>query len=238
VRGSDLDIVATTFAGVFRSVDGGSQWSEIAGDLRWNLVRVAAHPVDPDRLVLSGSLGISVPGATPGAWVSRNSGIIATSIRKFTAEATTDRALRLEETGLPARYYLPKEDVRMDLLQPTSFHTTCPFKGEASYWSAEIGGQRHDGIVWAYESPIPTVAELAGHVSFYPDRAQVSVDGKTWSQPLGGASSSTLTILSFAPTRAKLVRIVRNAPPAQPAQNWAIQTLRLYEVRAPTAPTR
>ena len=92
--------------------------------------------------------------------------------------ATTDRALRLEETGLPTRYYLPKEDVRMDLLQATSFHTTCPFKGEASYWSAEIGGRTHDGIVWAYESPIPTVAELTGHVSFYPDRAEVTVDGE------------------------------------------------------------
>jgi uncharacterized protein (DUF427 family) len=92
--------------------------------------------------------------------------------------ATTDRALRLEETGLPARYYLPKADVRMDLLRPTSFHTTCPFKGEASYWSADVGGRSHDGIVWAYESPIPAVAELAGYVSFYPDRAEVTVDGE------------------------------------------------------------
>ena len=50
--------------------------------------------------------------------------------------ASTDRALRLEETGLPPRYYIPKDDVRMDLLEATSFHTTCPFKGEASYWSA------------------------------------------------------------------------------------------------------
>lgn len=91
--------------------------------------------------------------------------------------AKTDRALRLEETGLPARYYLPKVDVRMDLLRPTSFHTTCPFKGEASYWSADVGEQTHDGIVWAYESPIPAVAELAGHVSFYPNRAEVTVNG-------------------------------------------------------------
>ena len=91
--------------------------------------------------------------------------------------ANTDRALRLEETGLPARYYLPKDDVRMDLLRPTSFHTTCPFKGEASYWSADVGGRSHDGIVWAYESPIAAVAEIAGHVSFYPDRAEVTVDG-------------------------------------------------------------
>jgi uncharacterized protein (DUF427 family) len=92
--------------------------------------------------------------------------------------ASSDHPLRLEETGLPARYYLPKGDVRMDLLRPTSFHTTCPFKGEASYWSADLGGRTHDGIVWAYESPIPAARELAGHVSFYPDRVEVTVDGE------------------------------------------------------------
>ena len=92
--------------------------------------------------------------------------------------ADSSRVMRLDETGLPARYYLPKDDVRMELLQPTSFHTACPFKGEASYWSAEIGGQRHDGIVWAYESPIPAAAEIAGLMCFYPDRVEVTVDGE------------------------------------------------------------
>jgi uncharacterized protein (DUF427 family) len=92
--------------------------------------------------------------------------------------AQSDRALRLDETGLPARYYLPKDDVRMDLLRPTSFQTTCPFKGEASYWSADISGQTHDGIVWAYESPIPAAAQIAGLLSFYPTRAEITVDGE------------------------------------------------------------
>lgn len=92
--------------------------------------------------------------------------------------AATDRALRLDETGLPARYYLPKDDVRMELLQSTSFHTTCPFKGEASYWSVEVGGERHDGIVWGYESPIDAAAAIAGYLSFYPDRTDVTVDGE------------------------------------------------------------
>ncbi len=91
--------------------------------------------------------------------------------------AISDRPLRLEETGLPPRYYLPKDDVRMDLLRATSFHTTCPFKGEASYWSAEIGGQVHDGIVWGYETPIETAADIAGHLSFDPARTAVTVDG-------------------------------------------------------------
>ncbi|HEY4376316.1 MAG TPA: DUF427 domain-containing protein, partial [Acidimicrobiales bacterium] len=54
--------------------------------------------------------------------------------------AETDHPVLLEETGLPTRYYLPKADVRMDLLQATNFHTTCPFKGEASYWSLDLDG--------------------------------------------------------------------------------------------------
>jgi len=92
--------------------------------------------------------------------------------------AVSDHPLRLNETGLPTRYYLPRDDVRMDLLRPTSFHTTCPFKGEASYWSADIGGESYDGIVWAYETPIPAAADIAGLLSFYPDRAEITVDGQ------------------------------------------------------------
>lgn len=92
--------------------------------------------------------------------------------------AASDRAVLLDETGLPTRYYLPKDDVRMDLLTPTSFHTTCPFKGEASYWSLQLGGETHDGIVWAYETPLEAAAEVAGHLSFYPDRVQITVNGQ------------------------------------------------------------
>jgi len=92
--------------------------------------------------------------------------------------ASSRRALRLDETGLPARYYVPKDDVRMDLLRPTTFRTTCPFKGAASYWSAIVDGTTHDGVVWAYEEPIDSAADIAGYLSFYPDRADITVDGE------------------------------------------------------------
>jgi len=92
--------------------------------------------------------------------------------------AATDRAVSLDETGLPTRYYLPRDDVRMERLRPTTFHTTCPFKGEASYWSIDIDGQTYDGIVWAYEAPIPAAAGITGLLSFYPDRAEVRVNGE------------------------------------------------------------
>ena len=61
--------------------------------------------------------------------------------------AESQHPVLLEETGLPTRYYLPRQDVRTDLLRPTSTETTCPFKGQASYWSVEVGGEIHDDIV-------------------------------------------------------------------------------------------
>jgi uncharacterized protein (DUF427 family) len=91
--------------------------------------------------------------------------------------ASTDRALELDETGLPTRYYLPREDVRMDLLARTEFHTTCPFKGEASYWTIEAGGARLEGVVWSYETPKADVAEIAGYLSFYPNKVELTADG-------------------------------------------------------------
>jgi len=91
--------------------------------------------------------------------------------------ARTDHPVVLEETGQPSRYYLRREDVRMDLFRPTTFHTSCPFKGEASYWTLELGGQVHDGIMWSYETPIPTAEEITGLVCFYNDRVELTVKG-------------------------------------------------------------
>ncbi|MEO6317459.1 MAG: DUF427 domain-containing protein [Acidimicrobiales bacterium] len=84
--------------------------------------------------------------------------------------AKSDGAMRLEETGLPPRYYLPREDVRMDLLRPTTFHTTCPFKGEASYWSLNLDGEVLDGLMWSYEAPNAGVEAIKGLVCFSPER--------------------------------------------------------------------
>lgn len=92
--------------------------------------------------------------------------------------AASDRAVELDETGLPTRYYLPKDDVRMDLLTANTSHTFCRYKGDASYWSATVDGTAHHDIVWAYEAPIPESAGITGLLSFYPSRAEVTVDGR------------------------------------------------------------
>jgi uncharacterized protein (DUF427 family) len=84
----------------------------------------------------------------------------------------------LSETGLPGRYYLPREDVRSERLHPTEHATTCPFKGEASYWSVEAGGETHENLVWSYESPIPEAADIGGLMCFYNEKVELTVDGK------------------------------------------------------------
>jgi uncharacterized protein (DUF427 family) len=84
--------------------------------------------------------------------------------------ASSDRAVVLAETGLPDRYYLPAQDVRTDLLRPTSTTSTCPYKGAATYWSAEAGGQVHEDLVWSYADPIPAAAGIAGLLCFWTER--------------------------------------------------------------------
>lgn len=89
--------------------------------------------------------------------------------------ASSRRPLLLFETHLPTRYYLPPEDVRLDLLHRSEKTTRCPYKGIATYWSAEINGQRHQDFAWDYQTPIPEAVRIAGLISFYPD----AVDGIT-----------------------------------------------------------
>ncbi|MFE4412163.1 DUF427 domain-containing protein [Streptomyces sp. NPDC056821] len=77
--------------------------------------------------------------------------------------AESDRALVLRETGCPPRYYLPPEDVHLDLLTASDTHTYCPFKGTASYWSLPDAAD----LVWAYPAPKPDVAGIKDHLCFY-----------------------------------------------------------------------
>ena len=92
--------------------------------------------------------------------------------------AESDRPVLLDETGLPTRYYLPREDVRTDLLRATDTATTCPFKGQASYWSAQVGADTYEDLVWSYETPIPQAEGITGLMSFYPDRVELTVNGE------------------------------------------------------------
>src|SRR3984885_14088562 len=87
--------------------------------------------------------------------------------------ADTQDALILREGVYPPVQYIPLKDVDASLLEGTSHATYCPYKGECSYYSIPIGGDRSVNAVWGYESPYTAVAQIKDHVAFYPDR----VDG-------------------------------------------------------------
>ncbi len=97
--------------------------------------------------------------------------------------ADTKRPSLLFETNLPTRYYIPQEDVRMDLLLPSDSHTQCPYKGEASYYSVKANGQVLNDLVWYYPEPIPEQPKLKGLLAFYNEKVDISVDGELQERP-------------------------------------------------------
>lgn len=92
--------------------------------------------------------------------------------------ADTRAALTLREAAYPAVYYIPRGDVSEAALTRTDTTSYCPFKGHASYFSVTTaGGDTVTDAIWTYEQPFPAVAAIAGHVAFYPDKADISVSG-------------------------------------------------------------
>ena len=97
--------------------------------------------------------------------------------------ASSDRPLLLFETGLPLRFYLPPDDVRLDLLRPTTTRSTCAYKGHASYLSYDGPAGAVEDIAWTYPEPLPDVAPIAGMIAFFDERADVVVDGVRRGRP-------------------------------------------------------
>lgn len=120
---------------------------------------VFTHPRDPytrvDILPSSRRVRVEVDGATV---------------------ADSTNAYFLFETNLPTRYYLPKTDVKMDLLDPTDLATHCPYKGEARYWNVTLGDSVHENVVWGYDAPLPESQKILGLVSFYNEKLDTYVD--------------------------------------------------------------
>jgi uncharacterized protein (DUF427 family) len=97
--------------------------------------------------------------------------------------ADSTHAIVLYETGLPPRYYLPKLDVRMDLLTPTDSSSACPYKGWANYWSVTGGDAVHDDLAWGYRTPLPESEAIAGLVCFYNEKVDIELDGVAIDRP-------------------------------------------------------
>jgi uncharacterized protein (DUF427 family) len=84
--------------------------------------------------------------------------------------ADTREALTLREASYPPVQYIPRNDVDMSLLERTSHATYCPYKGDCTYYSIPLGGERSNNAVWTYEQPFSAVAEIKDYLAFYPDR--------------------------------------------------------------------
>ena len=98
--------------------------------------------------------------------------------------ADSRRPRLLFETNHPVRYYIPQEDVRMDLLVPSATQSRCPYKGPASYWSVKIGDYLFEDMVWGYMEPIPECPKIKGLLCFFHERgAEIHVDGEKIAAP-------------------------------------------------------
>lgn len=97
--------------------------------------------------------------------------------------ADSTHARVLYETGLPPRWYLPKVDVRMDLLVPSDTVTGCPYKGQAEYWSVQVGDRLIPDIVWSYPAPLAESVKIGGLVAFYDEQVDVVIDGERQDRP-------------------------------------------------------
>jgi uncharacterized protein (DUF427 family) len=84
--------------------------------------------------------------------------------------ADTAHAMMLEEGALPPVFYIPRGDVHMERLAPSATASHCPFKGDASYFSAPGGP---NDVAWSYEAPLAGAEAIAGHLAFYADKAEI-----------------------------------------------------------------
>ena len=112
---------------------------------------------------------VKVPGPDHPITIERNPNRVVVSIAGRVI-ADTRGALTLREASYPAVQYIPREDVDMALLAPTDRETYCPYKGDCSYFSIPLGGDRSANAVWTYETPFAAVSAIKEHLAFYPDR--------------------------------------------------------------------
>jgi uncharacterized protein (DUF427 family) len=92
--------------------------------------------------------------------------------------AESERAIALFESNLPARWYLPPEDV-LAAVVPSDTVTHCPYKGQAAYFSVRLDdGELVKDLIWVYDDPHPEVAKIAGLLCFFNERVELELDGE------------------------------------------------------------
>ncbi len=92
--------------------------------------------------------------------------------------ARTTNARFLFETNHQVRYYIPESDVRMDLMEASETATSCPYKGDAVYYSARIGDELLEDVAWSYPDPIAECPKVRGLICFFDERVDdILIDG-------------------------------------------------------------
>lgn len=133
---------------------------------------VASHPRDPhsrvDALPSSRHVVVSLRGVVLG---------------------DTSKPVLLFETGLPTRYYLPREDVNFDLLTPTANGSHCPYKGVADHYWSLTDDPEGANLAWSYSAPVPAVGPIKDLVAFYNEITDVEVDGVAQQRPMSPFSA-------------------------------------------------
>ncbi|CAN5917032.1 DUF427 domain-containing protein [soil metagenome] len=91
--------------------------------------------------------------------------------------ARSTRAIRVLETASPPTFYLPREDVRIERLQPSPGSSMCEWKGQARYWSVVVDDRKLEGAAWVYPDPLPDFEAIRGYFAFYPTQLECFVGG-------------------------------------------------------------
>ena len=112
---------------------------------------------------------IKKPGPDHPITIERNPNRVVVTVAGNVIADTT-KALALREARYGAVQYIPREDVNMALLKRSQTQSYCPYKGDASYFSIPIGGERSIDATWTYETPYEAVAPIKEYLAFYPNR--------------------------------------------------------------------
>jgi uncharacterized protein (DUF427 family) len=163
-----------------------------------NVAEAAAFvPDDPD---LEGRVVLDFGPTTPFTWVEEDEPVIGhphdpfkridvlRSSRRVVVShegvvlADSRRAIALYETLLPTRWYLPPEDVRLDLLTPSPTRSVCAYKGEASYYSLASGAAAD--VAWTYPDPLHDAEHVRDHLCFFAERTDLAVEGVDQARPM------------------------------------------------------
>lgn len=100
--------------------------------------------------------------------------------------ADTTRGYRVLETSHPPVYYFPAEDVAAEHLRPASGSSLCEWKGAARYYDVVAGDRISEDAAWAYPTPMPDFAPIAGALAFYAGRVDEAWVGDERATPQPG----------------------------------------------------